>query len=96
MMSHCSLVRSTPDLRSHPDLAVDPHDENRSDFNDLRRPTLRWLLVLFGSDGGGEAYAFDIRTASLPIVMVPFIGMELQYARPVADNILEFLQKLKG
>ena len=32
-------------------------------------------LILFGSDGGGEAYAFDVREAVPIIVEVPFIGM---------------------
>ena len=51
-------------------------------------------LFLFGSDGGGEAFAFDVRTAAKPIVSVPFVGMELKEARPVASNFNEFLQAL--
>jgi len=43
-------------------------------------------LFLFGSDGGGEAFAFDARSDAKPIVSVPFIGMELKLARPVASN----------
>src|SRR5262245_14497856 len=31
-------------------------------------------LLLFGSDGGGEAFAFDLTTHGMPIVMVPFVG----------------------
>src|SRR3954453_16270656 len=30
----------------------------------------------FGSDGGGEAYAFDIRTSAMPIVAFPFVGLD--------------------
>ncbi|WP_426303948.1 SMI1/KNR4 family protein [Acidovorax facilis] len=51
-------------------------------------------LVLFGSDGGGEGYAFDTRTIPAPIVRVPFIGMDLAYIRPMADSFSEFLNKL--
>lgn len=43
-------------------------------------------ILLFGSNGGGEGYGFDTRSAAMPIVMVPFIGMELRYAIPVAKD----------
>jgi len=46
-------------------------------------------LFVFGSDGGGEAFAFDLRT--LTIVQVPFIGMSLTAANFVASNFHEFL-----
>jgi SMI1 / KNR4 family (SUKH-1) len=48
-------------------------------------------LLLFGSNGGGEAYGFDTRDLTMPIIMVPFIGMELIYARRVADNFSDFM-----
>jgi SMI1 / KNR4 family (SUKH-1) len=51
-------------------------------------------LFLFGSDGGGEAFAFDTRTAARPIVSVPFVGLELKVARPVAPNFTAFLDEL--
>jgi hypothetical protein len=51
-------------------------------------------LFLFGSDGGGEAFAFDTRSDAKPIVSVPFVGMELKLARPVAPNFKAFLQEL--
>ncbi|RCS56437.1 SMI1/KNR4 family protein [Parvibium lacunae] len=51
-------------------------------------------LVLFGSDGGGEGYAFDARTTPAPIVQVPFIGMDLMYARQMAGSFSEFVSKL--
>src|SRR5258707_13996145 len=41
-------------------------------------------LFFFGSDGGGEAFAFDLRTPHLAIVQVPFIGMSLADANVVA------------
>lgn len=51
-------------------------------------------LFLFGSDGGGEAFAFDKRIAEPPIVSVPFVGMDLQLIRRIASNFAEFLEKL--
>jgi hypothetical protein len=53
-------------------------------------------LLLFGSDGGGEGYAFDTRTASPTVVTVPFVGMSLKYAKPVAPTFTAFLEKLGG
>lgn len=43
-------------------------------------------LLLFGSNGGGEAFAFDVRNQLMKVVMVPFIGMSLADAIPVADS----------
>jgi hypothetical protein len=39
-------------------------------------------LFLFGSDRGGEAFGFDTRSDTKPIVSVPFAGMKLKVARP--------------
>lgn len=49
-------------------------------------------IFLFGSSGGGEAYGFDMRDPSMPIVRIPFIGMELQYAIPVARTFSELMK----
>jgi hypothetical protein len=49
-------------------------------------------LFIFGSDGGGEAFAFDARTSALPIVSVPFVGMELSRARVIAPTFGGFLE----
>ena len=43
-------------------------------------------ILLFGSDGGGDGYGFDTRSADMPIVCVPFIGMAHRYAKPVAKD----------
>jgi hypothetical protein len=51
-------------------------------------------ILLFGSDGAGEGYGFDTRTPAMPIVRVPFIGMDLRYATPVAANIQEMFLEL--
>lgn len=45
----------------------------------------------FGSSGGGELLAFRREGAQIIIVMVPFIGMEAEYARRVAGSFEEFL-----
>ncbi len=50
-------------------------------------------LFLFGSDGGGEALAFDTRSEAKPIVSVPFVGMELKLARLVASNFKALLEE---
>lgn len=51
-------------------------------------------LLLIGSNGGGEGFCFDLRSPSLPIVMVPFIGMELEQAKLVAPTFSGLIQKM--
>jgi hypothetical protein len=51
-------------------------------------------LFLFGSSGGGEAFAFDTRSSSPPIVAVPFIIISLEDAIVIAPNFNSFLQHL--
>jgi hypothetical protein len=51
-------------------------------------------LFLFGSNGGGEAFAFDTRSFPPPIVVIPFIGMEWDAAIPLAPDFASFLQHL--
>ena len=52
-------------------------------------------LFLFGSNGGGEAFAFDTRSGQLQIVAVPFIGMDdLADAIVIATNFRAFLEAL--
>ncbi len=53
-------------------------------------------LVVFGSDGGGEAFGFDIRQKPLEIVQIPFIPMDFQYAEALGRSFLEFLHALEG
>jgi hypothetical protein len=56
-------------------------------------------LFFFGSNGGGEAFAFDLRTAARPVVAVPFVGMDLSLAtvlapefHPVPRSVCEVLR----
>jgi hypothetical protein len=51
-------------------------------------------LLIFGSDGGGEAYGFDTRNPQWPTVQVPFVGMAWAEARSVAGSFKEFLERL--
>jgi len=51
-------------------------------------------ILLFGSDGGGEGYGFDTQSAAMPIVRIPFIGMERRYATSVGKDLLELFTKL--
>jgi hypothetical protein len=51
-------------------------------------------LFLFGSSGGGEAFAFDTRPLSPPIVAVPFVVISLEDAKVIAPNFNAFLQHL--
>jgi hypothetical protein len=48
-------------------------------------------LIIFGSDGGGEAYVFDTMELELPIVNVPFIPMDRGYSRKCSSTFSEFL-----
>ena len=51
-------------------------------------------LLLFGSDGGGAGYAFDTRSETMPIVEVPFIGMNLDNTKLCGQTFIEFLKYL--
>jgi hypothetical protein len=51
-------------------------------------------LILIGSDGGGETFAFDSREPSMPIVMTPAIDMSLEDAKRIAPSFTEFLNTL--
>lgn len=53
-------------------------------------------LVAIGSDGGGEGFAFDTRSLPHPIVMVPFIGMSLTDAKPVAATLSDFMERMRS
>lgn len=44
-------------------------------------------IFLFASNGGGEGYGFDTLDAAVPVVRIPFIGMNRQYAISVARDL---------
>lgn len=66
------------------------------DFNrDYEVPKYAPGLLFFGSNGGGEAFAFDTRPSEeMKIRMVPFIGMTLKDAKPLANTFESFLTRL--
>jgi len=51
-------------------------------------------LLLFCSNGGGTAYAFDRRTPDMPVVDTPFIGGGLDYLTPQGNTLSEFIESL--
>ena len=51
-------------------------------------------LLLIGSSGGGEAYAFDTREANWPMVQVPFVGMDPSVIERVGNSFSDFLRAL--
>src|SRR5215831_12700862 len=51
-------------------------------------------LLIFGSNGGGEAYGFDTRIPNWPIVSVPFVGMEWELAEPIGASFSLCLERL--
>jgi hypothetical protein len=50
-------------------------------------------IVLFGSNAGGEAFAFDYRTAAAEVVSIPH-HLELEYARRLSATFGGFLRAL--
>jgi hypothetical protein len=71
--------------------------EELADFNrEYEVETYAPGIFLFGSTGGGEGYGFDTQSPTMPIVRVPFIGMERRYALHVAPSFQEFFAKLAG
>lgn len=51
-------------------------------------------IVIFGSDGGSEAYAFDYRRSEAQVISIPF-HLELQYARCLSRTFDGFLADLQ-
>jgi len=51
-------------------------------------------LLLIGSDGGGEAFGFDTRERSWPVVRVPFVGMDIDLLAVLGRTFPDFLKAL--
>lgn len=51
-------------------------------------------IFLFASNGGGECYGFDTEDEAMPIVRIPFIGMDRKYAISVASNLPDLFARL--
>lgn len=52
-------------------------------------------LIIFGSNGSGEAFGFDAREDPMEIVQIPFIPMDFKYAEPFGKSFVEFLSALE-
>ena len=52
-------------------------------------------LLLFGSNGAGEAFAFDTRNLHWTVVVVPFIVMQFEDARPGGVSFTDFVERLR-
>jgi len=50
-------------------------------------------LLIFGSDGGGEAFAFNARDA-MRVVRVPFVGMDPSTVERLTDSFTAFIEYL--
>ncbi|MER9756695.1 SMI1/KNR4 family protein [Mesorhizobium sp. M0166] len=51
-------------------------------------------ILLFASNGGGEGYGFDTEDAAMPIVRIPFIGMDRQSAETIACHLADLFARL--
>lgn len=51
-------------------------------------------IFLFASNGGSEGYGFDTVDAAIPVVRIPFIGMDRQSAVSVASDLPDLFARL--
>jgi hypothetical protein len=52
-------------------------------------------FIAFGSNGGLEMFAFDMRhPPAHPVVALPYIGLSVEEAMPVAPDFLAFVKHL--
>ncbi|WP_236249350.1 SMI1/KNR4 family protein [Pseudomonas cichorii] len=71
--------------------------EELTDFNrEYDVETYAPGIFLFASNGGGEGYGFDTEDAAMPIVRIPFIGMDRQYAIFIARDLPDLFARLAG
>ena len=52
-------------------------------------------VVLFGSDGGGEAFGFDMTASAPRVVMIPLVGLSRAHIQPVAPSFAMWLAQLR-
>jgi hypothetical protein len=52
-------------------------------------------FFLFGSDGGGEAYAFDLSSNDSAVLEIPFIPLDRQESRRITDSFDSFVARIK-
>jgi hypothetical protein len=52
-------------------------------------------VLLFGSNGGGDAYGFSTDTMPWKVIKVPFVGMSPDDCERIAASFSEFLEVLE-
>jgi len=52
-------------------------------------------LILFGTDGGLEAYGFDTRDGRMTVLTIPFVPMDWREAIPCGRTFTGFLERLR-
>ncbi len=52
-------------------------------------------LLIFGSDGGEAAYAFELRSGAMHVVEIPFEVMDVHQPVVIAESFTEFLHYLE-
>jgi cell wall assembly regulator SMI1 len=66
-----------------------------SDFNDgYEISKYAPGFIVFGSNGGGDGFAFDTRTSPYRVMQVPFVGMSADDGFRVAENFNELLTRM--
>jgi hypothetical protein len=53
-------------------------------------------LTLFGSSGGGEAFAFSMDSGSAQYLQIPFIPFTLKYARDLGSTLEQLFVNIAG
>lgn len=53
-------------------------------------------IILFGTDGGGQAFGFDVRSDKISIVEIPFIPLRSDEAMICGETFTEFLKYVYG
>ena len=53
-------------------------------------------IFLFGSDGGDEAFGFDLRDPGMPVIRIPFIPMSNDLVVQIAPTFIRFLAMQTG
>jgi len=72
---------------------IEPIEELMSDDQRALLPDERAGLVVFGSNGGLEAFALDTRGPELRIVMFPWIGIDQEEVIGQGRTFTEFFER---
>ena len=74
-------------------LVLWPSDEVTENTEAYAVPEFAPGLILIGSDGGGEAFAFNTNKNSLPVVMVPFGDLSFESCILQAHSFKEWISR---